>query len=302
MAMFNFDFSPQAQLQAELMKVRLQNEKVKMEAYRRSQNAAAVQEGKAMALRDNLTQTAKDIEAADMDVQRTQKQWFEARQKGQLSPEQNQLYRDGFANAQANLEMQRSKYRVLTMEKGHMDGSLDKTVAQSSKPMLDKIFDPKKDPYDQIQEERRSKTVDEVTGTETEVVQKGPATAFGRGNAYSPQMEDDGFVAPPTATNLLGYTPRGFEPEETPEFSYSPVRNTGGITNEEDVAGATEVDPTSIQPNPNPVAAMTPRSISQPVKTGGFVRVRNKATGETGTIPAESRDAALATGNYEEIP
>ena len=44
---------------------------VKMEAYRRSQNAAAVQEGKAMALRDNLTQTAKDMEAADMDVQRT---------------------------------------------------------------------------------------------------------------------------------------------------------------------------------------------------------------------------------------
>jgi hypothetical protein len=284
------------------MKVRLQNEKVKMEAYRRSQNAAAVQEGKAMALRDNLTQTAKDIEAADMDVQRTQKQWFEARQKGQLSPEQNQLYRDGFANAQANLEMQRSKYRVLTMEKGHMDGSLDKTVAQSSKPMLDKIFDPKKDPYDQIQEERRTKTKDEATGTETEVVQKGPATAFGGGNSYSPQMEDDGFVAPPTATNLLGYTPMGFEPEETPEFSYSPVRNAGGITNEEDVAGATEVDPTSIQPNPNPVAAMTPRSISQPVKTGGFVRVRNKATGETGTIPAESRDAALATGNYEEIP
>jgi len=222
---------------------------VKMESYRRSQNAAAVQEGKAMALRDNLNQTAKDIEAADMDVQRTQKQWFEARQKGQLSPEQNQLYRDGFANAQANLEMQRSKYRVLTMEKGHMDGSLDKTVAQSSKPMFDKIFDPKKDPYDQIQEERKTKTKDEAAGTETEVIQKGPASAFGGGNAYSPQMEEDEFVAPPTATNLLGYTPSGFDadPEAvTPEFSYKPVRNQGGITDEADVAGATEVDPTSI--------------------------------------------------------
>ena len=302
MAMFNFDFSPQAQLQAELTKVRLENEKVRMEAYRRSMNAAAVQEGKAMAIRDNLTQSYKDIEAADMDMQRTQKQWFEARQKGQLSPEQNQLYRDAYANAQANLEMQKSKYRVLTMEKGHMDGSLDKTKAKAAEPMFEKIFDPKKDPYDQIQEERRSKIKDDATGTETEVIQKGPATAFGGGNAYAPQGGDVEFDTPETTGALLGYTPRGFEPEQTPEISYSPVRNQGGVTNEADVAGATEVDPTSTQPNPNPVAAMTPKSISQPVKTGGFVRVRNKATGETGTIPAGSREAALATGNYEEIP
>ncbi|NDC23276.1 MAG: hypothetical protein EB119_08890 [Synechococcaceae bacterium WBB_34_004] len=300
MAMFNFDFSPQAQLQAELAKVRLENEKVRMEAYRRTMNAAAAQEGKAMALRDNLTQTAKDIEAAEMDAQRTQRQWFEARQRGQLSPEQNQLYRDAYANAQANVETQKSKYRVLTMERGHMDGSLDKTIAKTSEPMFSKIFDPKKDPYDQIEEERRSKTTDQTTGTETEVVQKGPASAFGGGNAYSPQGEEDKFTAPSTVTGLFGYTPRGFEPE--PDISYRPVKNQGGVTSESDVAGATEVDPTSTQPNPNPVASMTPKSVSQPVKTGGFVRVRNKATGETGTIPAGSREAALATGNYEEIP
>jgi hypothetical protein len=274
---------------------------VKMEAYRRSQNAAAVQEGKAMALRDNLTQTAKDIEAADMDVQRTQKQWFEARQKGQLSAEQNDLYRNAYANAQANAEMQKSKYRVLTMEKGHMDGSLDKTVAQSSKPMFDKIFDPKKDPYDQIQEERRSKTVDEVTGTETEVVQKGPATAFGGGNAYAPQAEEDTFTAPATMGSLLGYTPQGFEPEETPEFSYRPVRNQGGITDEADIAGATEVDPTSTQPNPNPVAAMTPQPVTGPVKQDGVVRVRNKATGQTGSMPLRNANRAVESGEYEII-
>ena len=201
---------------------------VKMEAYRRSQNAAAVQEGKAMALRDNLNQTAKDIETADMDVQRTQKQWFEARQKGMLSAEQNQLYREAVANSQANLEMQKSKYRVLTMERGHMDGSLDKTMAQSSKPMFDRIFDPKKDPYDQIQEERRSKTVDETAGTETEIIQKGPASAFSSSNPYLPrEMEEDKYQAPATPKNLLGFNPSGFEddPEAmTAEYSFDTQR------------------------------------------------------------------------------
>lgn len=222
---------------------------VKMEAYRRSQNAAAVQEGKAMALRDNMTQAYKDIEAADMDLQRTQKQWFEARQKGQLSAEQNDLYRNAYANAQANAEMQKSKYRVLTMEKGHMDGSLDKTKAKAAEPMFGRIFDPKKDPYDQIEEERRSKTTDQATGTETEVIQKGPASAFGGGNAYAPQGEEDKFTAPATATSLLGFTPRGFDADleaVTPEFSYQPVRNQGGMTNQADVAGVTEVDPASM--------------------------------------------------------
>lgn len=274
---------------------------VKMESYRRSQNAAAVQEGKAMALRDNLTQTAKDMEAADMDVQRTQKQWFEARQKGQLSAEQNDLYRNAYANAQSNAEMQKSKYRVLTMEKGHMDGSLDKTIAKATEPMFGRIFDPKKDPYDQIQEERKTKTKDEAAGTETEVIQKGPASAFGGGNAYAPQGEEEAFTAPATMGSLLGYTPQGFEPEETPEFSYKPVRNQGGITDEADVAGATEVDPTSTQPNPNPVAAMTPQSVTGPVRQNGVVRVRNKATGQTGSMPIGNANKAVESGEYEII-
>lgn len=274
---------------------------VRMESYRRSQNAAAVQEGKAMALRDNLTQTYKDIEAAEMDVQRTQKQWFEARQKGTLSPEQNDLYRNAYANSQANLEMQKSKYRVLTMEKGHMDGSLDKTKAKASEPMFSRIFDPKKDPYDQIQEERRSKTKDEVTGTETEVVQKGPASSFRGSNVYDPQGGEEAFTAPATIGGLLGYTPQGFEPEETPEFSYRPVRNQGGVTNEADVAGATEVDPTSTQPNPNPVAAMVPRPVTGPVEQKGVVRVRNKATGQTGSMPIGNANRAVESGEYEII-
>lgn len=202
-----------------------QQAEVRMEAYRRSQNAIAEREGKAMALRDNLTLTAKEIEAADLDLSRTQRQWFEARQKGQLSPQQDELYRNAVANAQANSELQKSKYRALTMERGHLDGSLDKTIAKTSEPMFGRIFDPKKDPYDQIQEERKRTVEDEATGETTEVTQKGPASAFPDANAYMPQFgQPERYTPPATATNLLGFTPSGFEadPEAvTPEISAS---------------------------------------------------------------------------------
>lgn len=306
MAMFNFDFSPKAQLEAELLKVRKQKAEVELETYRRTQNKMAEQEGKARAIADGLTQTFRDMESAQRDHDSVQKQWFEARSKGVLSPEMNDMYRNAFSNSSANLELQKSKYRVLTMEKGHMDGSLDKPIADSVKPMLGNIFDPKKDPYDQIQEERSKKKVDPKTGEESVTTQKGSVSQFRNLDAAtqgSPAEED--YIAPTTATSLLGFTPRGFDsdPEAvTPEISYRPVRDQENISNEEDVAGATAVDPMSALPNPNPIASQQTNPIASAPEIGGFVRVRNKATGETGTMPRKSWISGKYNSLYEEVP
>ena len=88
---------------------------------------------------------------------------------------------------------------------------------------------------------------------------------------------------------------------QTPEISYRPVRNQGGVTTPEDVAGATEVDPTSTLPNPNPVAAMVPKPVTGPVKQDGVVRVRNKATGQTGSMPIGNANRAVESGEFEII-
>lgn len=285
-------------------KLARQKAEVQMEAYRRTQNRIAEQEGKARAIADGLTKTFSDVESAQRDFDSVQKQWFEARSKGMLSPEMNDMYRNAFSNASSNLELQKSKYRVLTMEKGHMDGSLNKSIAETAKPMLNNIFNPKKDPYDQIEEERRTQTEDTATGVKTEVVQKGPASAFAGQSAYDP-IEDDNYTAPATATSLLGFTPSGFQsdPEAvTPEFSYQPVRNRGGITSEEDAAGTTAVDPMATQPNPNPVASQMTNPTAPAPKIGDFIRVRNKATGETGTLPSANARAAIASGRFEQVP
>lgn len=306
MAMFNFDLSPKAQLEAELLKIRKQKEEVQLETYRRTQNKMAEQEGKARAIADGMTQTFRDMESAQRDYDSVQKQWFEARSKGVLSPEMNDMYRNAFSNSSSNLELQKSKYRVLTMEKGHMDGSLDKPIADSVKPMLGNIFDPKKDPYDQIQEERSKKKVDLSTGEESITTQKGSVSQFRNLDAATQgSAAEEDYIAPSTATSLLGFTPRGFDadPEAvTPEISYRPVKDQGSVSSERDVAGATEVDPMSALPNTNPIASQQTNPIASAPEVGGIVRVRNKATGETGTMPRKNWISGKYNSLYEEIP
>jgi hypothetical protein len=285
-------------------KIRMEREEVRFEAERRAANKIAEKEGVANAVRKSLDETATALEASQRDLDAVQKQWFEAQSKGMLSAEQNELYRNAVRKASGDLEFNQSKYRELTMQRGHLDGTLNKTIAESSKPMFDKIFDPKKDPYDQIKETRTTKTIDPMTGSEAEVSQTGPASVFSQQSAYAPNQGSQ-YQAPPTATSLLGFTPSGYEPDPeavTPEISYRAVRNQGGITSERDTAGATPVDPAATLPNPNPIASqMTNPAVPAP-KTGGFVRVRNKATGETGVLPTENANSAIASGRFERVP
>lgn len=273
-------------------KLARQKAEVQMEAYRRTQNRIAEQEGKARAIADGLTKTFSDVESAQREFDSVQKQWFEARSKGMLSPEMNDMYRNAFSNASSNLELQKSKYRVLTMEKGHMDGSLNKSIAETAKPMLNNIFNPKKDPYDQIEEERKTQTEDTATGVRTEVTQRGPASAFAGQSAYEP-MQDDTYTAPATATSLLGFTPSGFQsdPEAvTPEFSYKPVRDRGGITSEEDVDGATAVDPMATQPSANPFSSQNTNPIATaPQADQASVRKEAEAILKNPNIPPEKK-------------
>lgn len=279
-----------------------QQAEVRAEAYRRTQNRIAEQEGKALAMREQLDNTASAMTRAELDLQITQRQYDEAKRKNQLNPEQNELYSNAINKIGGDLEYQRAKYRELTIQRGHMDGTLNKTIAGSSKPMFDKIFNPNADPYDQIEEERTTKK--QTDDGEEVVTQKGPASAFAERSAYGP-ASGEAYTAPATASSLLGYTPSGFQSDPyavTPEFSYRPVRNAGGVTTEEDTAGATPVDVTSTQPNPDPVASQQTNPAAQAPKIGDFIRVRNKVTGETGTLPAANARAAIASGRYEQIP
>jgi len=294
----------------EQKKYNRQQAEVRAEAYRRTQNRIAEQEGKALAMREQLDNTASAMTRAELDLQITQRQYDEARRKNQLNPEQNELYSNAINKLGGDLEYQRAKYRELTIQRGHMDGTLNKTIAGSSKPMFDKIFNPNADPYDQITEERKTKTEavyddeGDIISPEREVTQKGPASAFAGRSAYGPAPEDT-YTAPATASSLLGFTPSGFQSDPyavTPEFSYRPVRNTGGVTTEEDTAGAIPVDVTSTQPNPDPVASQQTNPAAQAPKIGNFIRVRNKVTGETGTMPKDNGRAAIASGRYEQIP
>lgn len=279
--------------------LRMQQMEVAIEAKRRADNAAAVERGKAMSLRDNIVNNMADIENSQIELDRINKQYSDAVSKGPLPAEWDKQYRDAKAVAEANLIMNQSIARRLYVEKGMMDGSLDKTVATSAKPMYDRIFDPKKDPYDQIQEERRTKTTDVTTGAETEVIQKGPSASFQKNeqgndllsNAYTSSLST------PSA-QLFGDS----YDEGTPEIAYRPVKTQGGVTSEEDTAGATSVDVTATQPNPNPVASQTTNPSAPAPKIGDFIRVRNKATGETGTLPSANARAAIASGRFEQVP
>lgn len=285
-------------------KIQLQREEVRLEAERRAANKIAEREGVASALRKSLDDTSSALEASQRDLDAVNKQWFEAQRKGMLNAEQNELYRNAVKKASGDLELNKSKYRELTMQRGHLDGTLNKTIAESSKPMFDKIFDPKKDPYDQIKETRTTKTIDPETQAETEVSQTGPASMFGQQSAYSPSQAGE-YQAPPTATSLLGFTPSGYEPDPeavTPEIAYRPVRTQAGVTNEEDASGATPVDPTSVLPNPNPIVSQTTNASAPAPKIGDFIRVKNKATGETGTMPSANARSAIASGRFEQVP
>lgn len=284
--------------------LKMQQMEVALEAKRRADNAAAVERGKAMSLRDNIVNNMADIENSQIELDRINKQYSEAVSKGPLPSEWDKQYRDAKANAEANLIMNQSIARRLYVEKGMMDGSLDKTVATSAKPMYDRIFDPKKDPYDQIQEERVTKTADTTTGAETQVTQKGPAGAF------KDQTDDKDYLSNAYTSSLStssgrlfgGTSAGGAYDSETPEIAYRPVKAQAGVTSEDDTAGATSVDVTSTQPNPSPVASQETNPMAPAPKIGDFIRVRNKATGETGTLPSVNARAAIASGRFEQVP
>jgi len=267
-----------------------QQAEVRAESYRRTQNRIAEQEGKALAMREQLDNTASAMTRAELDLQITQRQYDEARRKNQLNPEQNELYSNAINKIGGDLEYQRAKYRELTIQRGHMDGTLDKTIAGSSKPMFDKIFNPNADPYDQIEEERTTKK--QTDDGEEVVTQKGPASAFAGRSAYGPTPEDK-YTAPATASSLLGFTPSGFQSDPyavTPEFSYKPVRNTGGVTTEEDTAGATAVDPMATQPSANPFSSQNTNPIAtSPQADQASIRKEAEAILKNPNIPPEKK-------------
>lgn len=272
--------------------LRMQQMEVAIEAKRRADNAAAVERGKAMSLRDNIVNNMADIENSQIELDRLNKQYSEAVSKGPLPPEWDKQYRDARANAEANLIMNQSIARRLYVEKGVMDGSLDKTVATSAKPMYDKIFDPKKDPYDQIQEERVTKTKDETTGVETQVTQKGSAAAFGQNdqgndllsNAYTSSLST------PSGRLFGGTSAGGAYDEETPEIAYRPVRTQGTVKSEEDVDGATAVDPMATQPSANPFSSQNTNPIATaPQADQASVRKEAEAILKNPNIPPEKK-------------
>lgn len=288
----------------ETNKLKRQQAEVEIEAKRRADNAAAVERGKAMSLRDNIVSNMADIENSQIELDRIDRQYANATSNGPLPDEWEKQYRDARAAAEANLIMHQSVARRLYVEKGMMDGSLDKTVAKAAEPMYTNIFDPKRDPYDQIEEERKTKTENAETGVETEVTRKGPASAFNNENGPDTKLSNaytSSFDTP--LGRLFGGRKTGIPSiEGAPEISYRPVREQNNNAGSTDIEGATPVDVTSSQPNPSPVASQQTNPSAPAPKTGGFVRVRNKATGQTGYMPKSNWDSGNFNSQYEEIP
>lgn len=270
---------------------RKQKEEVMLETQRRAQNRLAEQEGKRKALEGEYLNTFKEIQQASRTEQSLVGSYQKAVAEKTLTPELKKMYDDArFAN-NVKLQSASDKMGAIQLERDLMTGKVDKKTASAYTSVFDNLYKPDKDPYDQIKEERISR--DEQ---DNEVRQSGPASAF-------MQMDQERMAqATQASTSMFGSY---YGPEEssvqTPEISYRPVRNQGGVTAPEDVAGATEVDPTSTLPNPNPVAAMVPKPVTGPVKQDGVVRVRNKATGQTGSMPIGNANRAVESGEFEII-
>lgn len=266
-------------------------EQVRLEAQRRAENRIAEQEGKRRALEGEYMSTFKEIQEAQNTERSLTGMYDRALAEKTLTPEYTKMIEDAKFNNRVRLQSASDKMGALQLERDLMLGKVDKKTANAYTSIFDGLYEKGKDPYDQIKEERSNKGGEEV------VTQTGPASAF--------QALDQGRLnqVNQASTALLG---GAYADPATPEYSmksaYVPVRNQGGVTKEEDVSGATEVDPMSTQPNPNPVASqMTNPAVPAP-KAGGFTRVRNKATGETGMLPTENANSAIASGRFERVP
>jgi len=267
-----------------------QAEEVRIETQRRAENRIAEQEGKRRAMEADYVNTFKEIQEAQNTERVLDGKIQKAIAEKTLTPEYQKMYDDAKFNNQVRLQSASDKMGVLTLERDLMTGKVDKKTSSAYTSIFDGLYEKDKDPYDQIKEERSSK------GGEEEIKQTGPASAF--------QALDQAKLN--QLSQASSYPMGGAYSDPTPEYrmpsGYTPVRNKGAVINEEDIAGATEVDPTSNQPNPNPVAAMTTNPAAQAPKIGDFIKVRNRVTGETGTLPSANARAAIASGRYEQIP
>lgn len=268
---------------------------LKMEAYRRSMGRMAVEEGKAQALKEATQKTTDEFLTSKDTFEKLQTEVDVLSRNPNTAPETLGLYSNALKNSRAEYDANRLKLQKLNSEIKINAGTI---LNKNQKSFLDDIMD-EKDPYEAIKQTQTTTTEDASTGAKTETTQEGPVSAFRNavgGNAYMPSYNT-------TSGSLFGNTAAGGAYDEpTPEFAYQPVRDQGGVMNDEDAAGTTEVDPMATLPNPNPIASQTTNASAPAPKIGDFIRVRNKATGETGTMPSANARSAIASGRFEQVP
>lgn len=268
---------------------------LKMEAYKRSMGRMAVEEGKAQALKEATQKTTDEFLTSKNTFEKLQAEVDVLSRNPNTAPETLGLYNNAMRSSRADYEANKLKLQKLNSEIKINAGTI---LNKNQRSFLDDIME-EKDPYEAIKQTQTTTTEDTATGAKTETTQEGPVSAFRNAvgsNAYMPTYNT-------TSGSLFGNTLAGGAYEEpTPEFAYQPVRDQGGVVSEEDAAGTTAVDPMATQPNPNPVASQMTNPTAPAPKIGDFIRVRNKATGETGTLPSANARAAIASGRFEQVP
>lgn len=270
---------------------RKEAEQVRLETQRRAENRIAEQEGKRRAMEKEYISTFKEIQEAQNTERSLTGMYDRALAEKTLTPEYTKMIEDARFNNRVKLQSASDKMGALQLERDLMLGKVDKKTANAYTSIFDNLYEKDKDPYDQIKEERSNKGGEEV------VTQTGPASAF---QALDQSRLNQ--VSQASGTMFGGAYADPVTPEYSMSSSYVPVRNQGGVTKEEDVSGATEVDPMATLPNPNPVASQMTNPAAPAPKIGDFVRVKNKATGETGTLPSANARAAIASGKFEQVP
>lgn len=259
---------------------RMRFEEVKMEAYKRSMGKMAVEEGKAMAIKDAAMNVSNDFLNSKNSYERLQAEVAVRSQDPRTQPETLNWYNNALKNAQAAYESDRLRLQKVNMEAKILAGPI---TNKNQKSFLDDIMD-EKDPYDQIKETRKSSSEDAITGASTETIQEGPASAFrGAVNPYAPAYNT-------TSGALFGNTAAGGMYDEEPEVSYGPVgsqRSTGTSVN---ASGATQLNPAATQPVADPFASQNTNPIaSAPQADQASVRKEAEAILKNPNIPPEKK-------------
>lgn len=269
-------------------------EEVRAEAQRRSMNRMAVEEGKADALKIKAKEATDSFLTSKQQMEKLRAEIDLLSRDPRTSPETMDLYNNAYKNSVSTFEADNLKLQKINSEIKINAGTI---LNKNQKSFLDDVMEGD-DPYDKVTEKRETETEDAGTGTTTRTTREGPASAFD-GTQSSPYM-------PSYRTSsgaMFGNTAAGGAYDEpSPSFSYQPVRNQGAVISPDDIIGATQIDPASSQPNPNPVASQTTNPAAPAPKIGDFIRVKNKATGETGTLPSANARAAIASGRFEQVP